>query len=82
MGMMTGLSMIIALIASAGFVYGIHIYLRRNKSYEVEFVDFFHDYAGAEYALFVDVDDADRTIAIPMNAIERVMKKKNGDIEE
>lgn len=65
-----------ALTASALFVYGIHRYLSRDKSYEVEFVDFVEDYTGTEYALFVDIDDADHTIAIPLGALKRVMEKK------
>lgn len=71
------ISCVSAVIASGFFVYGVHLFLSKNKSYELEFIDFVNDYTGAEYALFVDVDDADRTIAIPMESIDKINRLKN-----
>lgn len=65
-----------AMVASALFVYGVHMYINRSRSYEVEFVDFVRDYTGEEYALFVDCENPDATIAIPMESIDKIVKAR------
>lgn len=66
-----------AVIASAGFVWGIHLFLSKSKTFELEFVDFIQDELGHEYAIFVDILDPDRTVAIPMDAINKIVKLNN-----
>jgi len=66
-----------AVIASGLFVYGVHLYLSKNKPIELDFIDFIFDERGEEYALLVDSYNPDRVVAMSMDSLNEILACKN-----